>query len=89
MMSIGARQAVVTAEEYDREPSVAELAVIEREMPLITAEIDLLDAQIIVLDRTPTELDARRLRRARRRVLAERLALANRSATSILPGGAA
>ena len=41
-------------------------------MPVITADVDLLDAQIITLDRTPTELDARRIRRARRRVLAAR-----------------
>ena len=32
--------------------------------------MELLDAQIIALDRTPTELDERRIRRARRRVLA-------------------
>ena len=39
-------------------------------MPVIRAEMELLDAQIIVIDRTPCELDERRIRRARRRVLA-------------------
>ncbi|MFJ9819969.1 DUF6284 family protein [Streptomyces sp. NPDC101151] len=82
-------QDAVTAFADWREPSDAELDAIEDEMPLILAEVDLLDAQIITLDRTPTELDTRRLRRARRRVLAERAALANRTATATLPGGAA
>ncbi|MGW3512333.1 DUF6284 family protein [Streptomyces sp. NPDC000994] len=45
-------------------------------MPAILADVDLLDAQIITLDRTPSELDTRRIRRAHRRVLAARLALA-------------
>ncbi|MFF4900167.1 DUF6284 family protein [Streptomyces sp. NPDC001068] len=82
-------QDAVTAFEPWMEPTAAELDAIELEMPLILADVDLLDAQIITLDRTPTELDARRIRRARRRVLAERLALANRTATASLPGGAA
>lgn len=60
-------------------PSTAELAAIETEMPLIDAEVDLLDVAIALLDRAPTELDARRLRRAHRRVLAERVELANRT----------
>jgi hypothetical protein len=72
-----------------KEPTSAELDAIDLEMPLILAEVDLLDAQIITLDRTPSELDERRIRRARRRVLAERIALANRAATASLPGGAA
>ena len=38
-------------------------------MPLILADVDLIDAQIITLDRLPDELDARRIRRARRQVL--------------------
>lgn len=71
------------------EPTDADLGAIERELPLILAEVDLLDAQIITLDRTPSELDARRLRRARRRVLAARLELTNRTAGASLPGGAA
>ncbi|MCZ4602537.1 DUF6284 family protein [Streptomyces sp. Lzd4kr] len=87
MKHIGAAQAVVTADDFDREPTHAELRAIGQEMPVILAEVDLLDAQIIALDRTPTELDARRIRRARRRVLAERRALANR--TSGAMGGAA
>ncbi|QKV93999.1 hypothetical protein HUT19_21415 [Streptomyces sp. NA02950] len=78
MNHIGTVQAVVTAALPDREPTAAELDAIEDEMPLIEAERELLDAQIATLDRAPSELDARRLRRARRRVLAARLALANR-----------
>ncbi|MET8958154.1 DUF6284 family protein [Streptomyces sp. NPDC004074] len=80
MEHIGALQAVVTADEYDREPTAAELDAIERESPLILAEVDLLDAQITALDRTPTELDARRIRRARNRVLTARRDLVNRTA---------
>ncbi|MGV9497378.1 DUF6284 family protein [Streptomyces sp. NPDC003642] len=71
------------------EPTDAELDAIEQEMPVILADVDLLDAQIITLDRTPTELDARRIRRARRRALAARVALVNRTAGASLPGGAA
>ncbi|MFC8431639.1 DUF6284 family protein [Streptomyces sp. NPDC057253] len=59
-------------------PTDAELDAIETEMPLILAEVDLLDAHIITLDRTPNELDTRRVRRARNRVLIERRTLANR-----------
>ncbi|MHB9860304.1 DUF6284 family protein [Streptomyces sp. YIM S03343] len=88
MKHIAAVQAVVTADGFDREPTAAELDAIEHEMPLILARVDLLDAQIITLDRTPTELDARRLRRARRRVLAARRTLANTAAATV-PGGAA
>ncbi|WP_141205801.1 DUF6284 family protein [Streptomyces griseorubiginosus] len=61
------------------EPTDAELDAIEQEMPLILARVDLLDAQILTLDRTPNELDARRIRRARHRVLVERRTLANRT----------
>ncbi|MFF9329455.1 DUF6284 family protein [Streptomyces sp. NPDC014776] len=81
-------QDAVTAFADFMEPTGAELDAIEQEMPAILAEVDLLDAQIVTLDRTPSELDERRIRRARRRVLAERAALANRTAT-VLPGGAA
>jgi hypothetical protein len=87
MKHIGAAQAVVTADDFDREPTAAELDAIERELPLILADVDLLDAQIITIDRTPTALDTRRIRRARRRVLAERRTLANRTAD--VTGGAA
>ncbi|MEV1084789.1 DUF6284 family protein [Streptomyces sp. NPDC050211] len=80
-------QDAVTAFADWIEPTNAELDAVEREMPAILADVDLIDAQIITLDRTPTELDARRIRRARRRVLAERRALANR--TSGATGGAA
>ncbi|MGI5411106.1 DUF6284 family protein [Streptomyces chartreusis] len=69
------------------EPTDAELDAIEQEAPLILAEVDLLDAQIITLDRVPSEVDTRRIRRARNRVLAARRTLANRAA--VVPGGAA
>jgi len=78
----------VTAFEDWIEPTTAELEAIEREMPVILADVDLLDAHIMTLDRTPTELDMRRIRRARRRALAARVALVNSTATT-LPGGAA
>ncbi|MEU2748667.1 DUF6284 family protein [Streptomyces collinus] len=71
------------------EPTAAELDAIEQEMPVILADVDLLDAHIVTLDRTPTELDERRIRRARRRALAARVALVNRAAGTSLPGGAA
>ncbi len=90
MKSIGALHAPVTAVPVDGEPSAAELDAIETEMPLILAEVDLLDARIMVLDRPVTELDARRIRRARNRVLAARRDLANRAADVVsVPGGAA
>lgn len=80
MKHIAAVHEVVTAFAPWNEPTAAELDAIEREMPLIRAEVELLDAQIITLDRTPSELDARRIRRARHKVLAARRALANRTA---------
>ncbi|WP_404948556.1 DUF6284 family protein [Streptomyces sp. ARC14] len=89
MKSIAALQAVVTAAPFDGEPSNGELDAIDREMPLILADVDLLDAQIMTIDRTPTELDQQRIRRARRRVLAARRDLANRTATRTVSGGAA
>ncbi|MFJ6705740.1 MULTISPECIES: DUF6284 family protein [unclassified Streptomyces] len=82
-------QDAVTAFEPWMEPTAAELDAIELEMPVILADVDLLDAQIMTLDRTPTELDDRRIRRARRRALAARVALVNRTAGASLPGGAA
>jgi hypothetical protein len=82
-------QDAVTAFGDFMEPTDAELDAIEREMPLILARVDLLDAQIITLDRAPTELDTRRIRRARRRVLVEGLALVNRTADVAAPGGVA
>ncbi|MFE9648192.1 DUF6284 family protein [Streptomyces sp. NPDC006365] len=82
-------QDAVTAFKPWMEPTDAELDTIEREMPVIRAEMELLDAQIITIDRTPTELDARRIRRAHRKLLAERRTLANRAAGAMLPGGAA
>ncbi|MDT0382702.1 DUF6284 family protein [Streptomyces sp. DSM 42041] len=60
-------------------PTAAELATIEAEMPVLDAEVDLLDVQIALLDRAPNELDARRLRRAHRKVLLARIEVANRT----------
>jgi hypothetical protein len=82
-------QDAVTAFEPWMEPTAAELDAIEQEMPLILADVDLLDAHIVTLDRTPTEVDERRIRRARRRALAARVALVNRAAGTRLSGGAA
>ncbi|MGC4907075.1 DUF6284 family protein [Streptomyces cyaneofuscatus] len=90
MKSIAALQAAVTAAApFDGEPSNAELDAIETEMPLILADVALLDAQIMTIGRTPTELDQRRIRRARRRVLAARRELVNRSAVVSLSAGVA
>ncbi|TDW88790.1 DUF6284 family protein [Kribbella sp. VKM Ac-2566] len=52
-------------------PSAAELAAIEYEWPLIAAELDLLDAEIAAVNAGPyaSELETRRVRRAKRRVL--------------------
>ncbi|MER7152339.1 DUF6284 family protein [Streptomyces lydicus] len=82
-------QDAVTAFEPWMEPTDAELDAIEQEMPLILAGVDLVDAQIIALDRMPNEVDNRRIRRARHRMLTARRELANRTAGTSLPGGAA
>ncbi|MFF8634962.1 DUF6284 family protein [Streptomyces pilosus] len=82
-------QDAVTAFADFMEPTNAELDAIEQEMSVILADVELLDAHIVTLDRMPTELDARRIRRARRRALAARVALLNRTAAASLPGGAA
>ncbi|MFD9985765.1 DUF6284 family protein [Streptomyces massasporeus] len=89
MKTIVTVQDAVTAFADFMEPTDAELDAIEQEMPVILADVDLLDAQIITLDRVPTELDNRRLRRARRRALTARIALANRTTVATVPGGAA
>ncbi|MGI5457860.1 DUF6284 family protein [Streptomyces sp. CA-249302] len=78
-------QDAVTAFADFMEPTNAELDAIEREMSVILADVDLLDAQIITMDRTPTELDVRRIRRARRRLL---VALANQAAEAHRGGAA-
>ncbi|MFD4141176.1 DUF6284 family protein [Streptomyces sp. NPDC058572] len=88
MRHIVALQAVVTPAACDGEPTAAELDAIEREMPLITAEVELLDAQITTLERVPSELDARRIRRARNRVLAARRDLINRAGVAVSDGAA-
>lgn len=73
--------------DIDGEPDPAELAAIDAELPAILAEVDLLDARLMVLDRAPTEVDARRVRRARSRLMAARRNLANRR--DLPAGGAA
>ncbi|WP_330239471.1 DUF6284 family protein [Streptomyces sp. NBC_00525] len=88
MIPIAALERLVTAASLDFEPTPAELDAIEHEMPLIRAEVELLDAQITTLDRPAGELDIRRIRRARNRVLAARRDLSNRTVT-VQPGGAA
>ncbi|GHE45079.1 DUF6284 family protein [Streptomyces griseoaurantiacus] len=82
-------QDAITAFADFIEPTAAELDAVEREMPVILADVDLLDAHIVTLDRTPTEVDERRIRRARRRALAARVTLVNRAAGASMPGGAA
>lgn len=76
-------QDAVTAFEPWMEPTDAELDAIETELPVILADVDLLDAYIITMDRVPSELDTRRLRRARRRALAARVELTRRSTKGI------
>jgi hypothetical protein len=82
-------QEAVTAFADWNEPTAAELAAIESEMPLILADVDLIDAQIIAMDHTPNEVDTRRVRRALARVLTEWRILANRTADEMAAGGAA
>ncbi|MEU9338147.1 DUF6284 family protein [Streptomyces sp. NPDC048290] len=88
MDHIVTRQDAATAFADWIEPTSAELDAIEREMPLILADVDLIAAQTICLDRKPNEVDTRRIRRARRRVLAARRDLANTPPTAVLSGGA-
>ncbi|MET8100698.1 DUF6284 family protein [Streptomyces sp. NPDC005236] len=78
----------VTAFADFMEPTDAELSAIEREMPLILADVDLVDAQIAAMDHAPNDVDARRIRRALARVLAERAKLTNRT-VPVPAGGAA
>jgi cob(I)alamin adenosyltransferase len=56
------------------DPTPADLAAIEAEMPLIEAELDVLDAEIALITAGPAAsvLDRRRVRRAERRALATR-----------------
>jgi hypothetical protein len=60
-------------DDYDMEPTTADLDAIEAEWPVIEAELAILDAEIAVLSTAggPSPMDRRRLRRARRRLLAE------------------
>ncbi|MET8031404.1 DUF6284 family protein [Streptomyces sp. NPDC005345] len=78
----------VTAFADFMEPTDAELSAIEAEMPLILADVDLVGAQITAMGHAPNDIDARRVRRALARVLAERAKLTNRTA-AVSAGGAA
>ncbi|WP_108999713.1 DUF6284 family protein [Streptomyces rishiriensis] len=82
-------QDAVTAFADFMEPTDAELDAIELESPLLLAEVNLLDAQIKAMDHPENEVDARRIRRARNRVLAARRDAANRAAGASTAGGAA
>jgi Family of unknown function (DUF6284) len=59
-------------ERREAEPTAADLAAIEAEWPLIEAELAVLDAEVRILSVVggPSPLDWRRLRRARRQVIA-------------------
>ncbi|MER5183564.1 DUF6284 family protein [Streptomyces sp. NPDC002896] len=81
-------QKPVTTDPAGEGPSDAELDAIERESPLIMAEVELLDVQISLLDRPATELGARRLRRARRKVLNVRRELTNQTTATVSGVGA-
>ncbi|MFF4555378.1 DUF6284 family protein [Streptomyces sp. NPDC001422] len=72
-------QDAVTAFAEWMEPTDSELDAIETEMPGILADVVALDVQIALLEPRATELDDRRARRGRRRVLSERAVLANRA----------
>jgi hypothetical protein len=89
MKNIVTVQDAVTAFADWIEPTDAELDAIEQESPVILAEVALLDARIKAMDHPVNEVDARRIRRARNRVLAARRDLANRTADASAPGGAA
>ncbi|MFG2281198.1 DUF6284 family protein [Streptomyces asoensis] len=78
MNNIVTVQEAVTAFADWMEPTDGELDAIEAEMPRILADVEALDVQIALLDQAPNELDVRRARRGRRRVLSERAVLANR-----------
>ena len=73
----------------DREPTAAELAAIEAEWPVVEAELGVLDAEIAALRHPggPSPLDWRRLRRARRQLLAAQLRGLRRAASGTdVPG---
>jgi hypothetical protein len=63
---------------FDAEPTPIQLAAIEAEWPLIAAELELLDAHLVLLINAGrvSALDHRRIRRAQRRMLAARRAVA-------------
>ncbi|MFK8849400.1 DUF6284 family protein [Streptomyces sp. Ac-502] len=77
-MKIPTPDHAMAADLVAQEPSAADLAAIETEMPVLVAEVELLDARIAALDTPVPEVTIRRIRRARRKLIAARLALANR-----------
>ncbi len=62
---------IVAFDDFDGDPSPAELATIDAEMPVITAEIKLLDAELALLfgPRPVLPIDWSRVRAAERAVL--------------------
>lgn len=80
LMNIVPDQRAVTGLDLGSEPSAAELAAIDIEMPVILADVALLDAQISVLDRPVLPIGRRQLRRAQHQLLVERARLATRLA---------
>ena len=60
----------------DNEPTAADLAAIEREMPLIAAEMDLVvaEARVLTAEPGPSDLDWHRVRLAERAVAREWIA---------------
>lgn len=76
-MEISTPSHAMAADLAAQEPTAADLAAIEAEMPVIEAGVELVDAQIAALDSPVPEVTIRRIRRARRKLLAARLALAN------------
>jgi len=69
-------------------PTQADLDAIEAEWPVIEAELDVLDAQISALV-APCPLDTRRIRRARRHLLATIAQHSGRTARVLPMGDAA
>jgi hypothetical protein len=75
----------LTESDLAEEPTAADLAAIEEEMPLIEAEMRLLDAEILILlaHPKPTPLDWSRMRRAEALVLREMEKLSHRPAPPV------
>ncbi|WP_172383583.1 DUF6284 family protein [Streptomyces sp. MNP-20] len=70
------------------EPTPAELDAIERELPAILADAERLDVLVSAV-RVPSDVNVRRERRSRRRMLDARRTLANRTPATAAGGEAA